>query len=152
MKEESVIRGMLEATTLIVSIMTAMVMVSWVWAKMVKMLWLNSKRLECVPREQGVQANPYKFWVGDGSEIQSALAEWTGQETVPDVFIGGNHIGGCAPLVAARAPAEVNNATTALHDQGKLVPLLTSAGALAATNGAQPPMWFPPINTFGTVS
>ncbi|MED6120843.1 Glutaredoxin-C2 [Stylosanthes scabra] len=31
----------------------------------------------------------------DGSEIQSALAEWTGQRTVPNVFIGGNHIGGC---------------------------------------------------------
>lgn len=32
---------------------------------------------------------------GDGSEIQSALAEWTGQRTVPNVFIGGDHIGGC---------------------------------------------------------
>ncbi|XP_010029146.2 glutaredoxin [Eucalyptus grandis] len=54
----------------------------------------------------------------DGSEIQSALAEWTGQKTVPNVFIGGNHIGGC-------------DATTAMHNQGKLVPLLTQAGALA---------------------
>lgn len=32
---------------------------------------------------------------GDGSEIQAALAEWTGQRTVPNVFIGGSHIGGC---------------------------------------------------------
>ena len=32
---------------------------------------------------------------GDGSDIQSALAEWTGQRTVPNVFIGGKHIGGC---------------------------------------------------------
>lgn len=32
---------------------------------------------------------------GDGVEIQSALAEWTGQRTVPNVFIGGKHIGGC---------------------------------------------------------
>lgn len=31
----------------------------------------------------------------DGSEIQAALAQWTGQRTVPNVFIGGNHIGGC---------------------------------------------------------
>ncbi|XP_030442182.1 glutaredoxin [Syzygium oleosum] len=54
----------------------------------------------------------------DGSEVQSALAEWTGQRTVPNVFIGGNHIGGC-------------DATTAMHKQGKLVPLLTQAGALA---------------------
>ncbi|KAK7273539.1 hypothetical protein RIF29_14595 [Crotalaria pallida] len=54
-----------------------------------------------------------------GSEIQSALAEWTGQRTVPNVFIGGNHIGGC-------------DSTTGLHSQGKLVPLLTSAGAKTA--------------------
>lgn len=32
---------------------------------------------------------------GDGGDIQSALAEWTGQTTVPNVFIGGKHIGGC---------------------------------------------------------
>jgi glutaredoxin 3 len=31
----------------------------------------------------------------DGSDVQSALKEWTGQKTVPNVFIGGNHIGGC---------------------------------------------------------
>ncbi|KAG2714587.1 hypothetical protein I3843_03G037500 [Carya illinoinensis] len=53
----------------------------------------------------------------DGSEIQSALAEWTGQKTVPNVFIGGNQIGGC-------------DKTTALHKEGKLIPLLTEAGAL----------------------
>ncbi|XP_030544678.1 glutaredoxin [Rhodamnia argentea] len=54
----------------------------------------------------------------DGKEVQSALAEWTQQRTVPNVFIGGNHIGGC-------------DATTAMHNEGKLVPLLTQAGALA---------------------
>lgn len=32
---------------------------------------------------------------GDGNDIQAALAEWTGQRTVPNVFIGGQHIGGC---------------------------------------------------------
>lgn len=31
----------------------------------------------------------------DGADVQSALAEWTGQRSVPNVFIGGNHIGGC---------------------------------------------------------
>ena len=30
----------------------------------------------------------------DGSEIQEALYELTGQKTVPNVFIGGEHIGG----------------------------------------------------------
>ncbi|KAL8091683.1 hypothetical protein AgCh_034082 [Apium graveolens] len=32
---------------------------------------------------------------GDGDEIQLTLLEWTGQRTVPNVFIDGNHIGGC---------------------------------------------------------
>lgn len=58
---------------------------------------------------------------GDGSQLQSALAEWTGQRTVPNVFIGGNHIGGC-------------DATTALHKEGNLVPLLTQAGAVAKSS------------------
>ncbi|KAI4320635.1 hypothetical protein MLD38_034093 [Melastoma candidum] len=54
----------------------------------------------------------------DGSEVQSALAQWTGQRTVPNGFIGGNHIGGC-------------DKATAMHKEGKLVPLLTEAGAIA---------------------
>lgn len=37
----------------------------------------------------------YCFLEGDGDAIQSALIEWTGQRTVPNVFIGGNHVGGC---------------------------------------------------------
>lgn len=32
---------------------------------------------------------------GDGDDIQAALTEWTGQRTVPNVFIGRKHIGGC---------------------------------------------------------
>ncbi|XP_022134425.1 glutaredoxin [Momordica charantia] len=54
----------------------------------------------------------------DGSEIQAALAQWTGQRTVPNVFIGGKHIGGC-------------DATVALHKKGGLVPMLAEAGAVA---------------------
>ncbi|KAH9776230.1 glutaredoxin-C1 [Citrus sinensis] len=46
----------------------------------------------------------------DGSKIQAALAEWTGQRTVPNVFIG---------------------AVVEKHQGGKLVPLLRDAGALA---------------------
>ncbi|XP_066327939.1 glutaredoxin-C4, chloroplastic-like [Miscanthus floridulus] len=53
----------------------------------------------------------------DGAELQSALAEWTGQKTVPNVFVKGERIGGC-------------DATMAMHDGGKLVPLLTEAGAM----------------------
>ncbi|CAA2956014.1 glutaredoxin [Olea europaea var. sylvestris] len=54
----------------------------------------------------------------DGDEIQMALAEWTGQRTVPNVFIGGKHIGGCDSVMEK-------------HNEGKLVPLLADAGAIA---------------------
>lgn len=54
---------------------------------------------------------------GDGSEIQSALGKWTGQQTVPNVFIGGKHIGGCDDTVAK-------------SKSGDLVSLLKEAGAL----------------------
>ncbi|XP_052177034.1 glutaredoxin [Diospyros lotus] len=53
----------------------------------------------------------------DGSEMQSALAEWTGQKTVPNVFIGGKHIGGCDMVLEKQKG-------------GQLVPLLTDAGAI----------------------
>eukprot|EP00250_Pteridium_aquilinum_P006778 c16621_g1_i1 orf=160-468(+) len=53
----------------------------------------------------------------DGSDVQAALAEWTGQRTVPNVFIGGQHVGGC-------------DSTVAKHKEGKLVPLLQEAKAL----------------------
>ncbi|KAF7847132.1 hypothetical protein BT93_L3334 [Corymbia citriodora subsp. variegata] len=53
----------------------------------------------------------------DGAVVQSALADWTGLRTVPNVFIGGNHIGGC-------------DLVTAKHQAGQLVPLLRSAGAV----------------------
>ncbi|KAJ0971513.1 hypothetical protein J5N97_019472 [Dioscorea zingiberensis] len=59
----------------------------------------------------------------DGSELQAALLEWTGQRTVPNVFIGGKHIGGC-------------DNTMEMHKGGKLVPLLTEAGALSTSSAA----------------
>ncbi|KAE9587407.1 putative thioredoxin-disulfide reductase [Lupinus albus] len=59
----------------------------------------------------------------DGRDIQLALAEWTGLRTVPNVFIGGKHIGGC-DLVLEK------------HRAGQLVPLLNDAGAIAS-NSAQ---------------
>ncbi|CAN0904253.1 unnamed protein product [Linum grandiflorum] len=34
----------------------------------------------------------------DGAEIQAALGQWTGQKTVPNVFIAAKHIGGCDDL------------------------------------------------------
>jgi glutaredoxin 3 len=45
------------------------------------------------------------------------LAEISGQRTVPNVFIAGQHIGGC-------------DATVAANNKGTLVPLLKTAGVL----------------------
>ncbi|KAK4489032.1 hypothetical protein RD792_004824 [Penstemon davidsonii] len=53
----------------------------------------------------------------DGDEMQTALAEWTGQRTVPNVFINAKHIGGF-------------DAVAEKHEEGKLVPLLQEAGAI----------------------
>ncbi|KAL9243140.1 hypothetical protein vseg_017065 [Gypsophila vaccaria] len=59
----------------------------------------------------------------DGDAIQAALLEWTGQRTVPNVFIGGKHIGGC-------------DAVMAKHRQGQLVPMLTDVKAIVAEQTA----------------
>ncbi|KAJ9568280.1 hypothetical protein OSB04_004246 [Centaurea solstitialis] len=89
----------------------------------------------------------------DGDEIQSALAEWTGQRTVPNVFISGKHIGGCDGecfssallpfwliniwLVSWYVTVELaDSAVMEKHQAGKLVPMLTEAGAIA-NNSAQ---------------
>ncbi|KAI9138007.1 thioredoxin-like protein [Paraphysoderma sedebokerense] len=48
---------------------------------------------------------------GNGAAIQSYLAQLTGQRTVPNIFIKGEHIGGCDDLQS-------------LQRQGKLAGLL----------------------------
>eukprot|EP00898_Chlorokybus_atmophyticus_P007927 jgi/Chlat1/8135/Chrsp75S07564 len=66
----------------------------------------------------GVKAKVFELdQQSDGSDVQAALQEWTGQRTVPNVFIGGKHVGG-------------NDDTVALHSANKLVPMLKAAGAL----------------------
>ncbi|XP_047327711.1 monothiol glutaredoxin-S10-like [Impatiens glandulifera] len=52
----------------------------------------------------------------DGNELQITLERLTGQRTVPNVFIGGKHIGGCTDTVQ-------------LHRKGELEPLLLEVGA-----------------------
>lgn len=49
--------------------------------------------------------------VADGAEIQDLLEEMTGQRTVPNIFIDGQHIGG-------------NSEIQKLHQQGRLEELL----------------------------
>lgn len=52
--------------------------------------------------------------IDDGAEIQEALLEITGQRTVPNVFIAGEHIGG-------------NSDVQTLHSAGGLVPKIKAA-------------------------
>ncbi|KAJ6259164.1 Glutaredoxin-C2 [Drechslerella dactyloides] len=54
--------------------------------------------------------------VDDGAEIQAALKELSGQSTVPNIFIGGEHIGGNSDLQSRK--------------KSDLPKLLTSAGAV----------------------
>ena len=77
--------------------------------------------------------------IGDGGEIQSTLKEWTGQSIVPNVFIGGKHIGGSDGKLFEQFRVYfwvfVNGglidivvfyaAIMEKHQAGKLVPLLT---------------------------
>ncbi|CDK29898.1 unnamed protein product [Kuraishia capsulata CBS 1993] len=41
--------------------------------------------------------------LSDGDEIQAALAEISGQRTVPNIYIGGEHIGGNSDLQALKS-------------------------------------------------
>ncbi|KAL3828108.1 hypothetical protein ACJIZ3_016910 [Penstemon smallii] len=52
----------------------------------------------------------------EGPQLQTTLEMLTGQHTVPNVFIGGKHIGGCTDTIK-------------LHQTGELEPLLSEAGA-----------------------
>eukprot|EP00590_Aulacoseira_subarctica_P004760 CAMPEP_0172425384 /NCGR_PEP_ID=MMETSP1064-20121228/31736_1 /TAXON_ID=202472 /ORGANISM="Aulacoseira subarctica , Strain CCAP 1002/5" /LENGTH=51 /DNA_ID=CAMNT_0013168197 /DNA_START=249 /DNA_END=404 /DNA_ORIENTATION=+ len=51
--------------------------------------------------------------MNNGSDIQAALAELTGQRTVPNVFIKGKHLGG-------------NDKTQAASKSGELKKMLSS--------------------------
>lgn len=45
--------------------------------------------------------------ISDGSDIQDALAEITGQSTVPNIFIDGKHIGGNSDLQSLKRSGEL---------------------------------------------
>lgn len=64
--------------------------------------------------------------IPNGTGVQNALFGLTGQKTVPNVFIRGQHIGGC-------------DATVKLHEQGKLLPLIQGkTPATPASSTAKP--------------
>ncbi|XP_020080265.1 glutaredoxin-like [Ananas comosus] len=78
------------------------------------------RRVKQVLTEQGATFTAIELdEESDGSAIHSALVKWTGQSTCPNVFIGGKHVGG-------------HNFVMSRHGEGKLVPLLVEAGAIAA--------------------
>ena len=53
------------------------------------------KKTKKVFNKLGVEATIFELnKMDDGSDIQAALAEMTGQSTVPNVFIKGEHLGG----------------------------------------------------------
>ncbi|ODQ77147.1 hypothetical protein BABINDRAFT_105485 [Babjeviella inositovora NRRL Y-12698] len=45
--------------------------------------------------------------LADGADLQEALQEITGQRTVPNIFIGGEHIGGNSDLDAIKSNGEL---------------------------------------------
>lgn len=56
-----------------------------------------------------------------GPQLQKVLERLTGQHTVPNVFIGGRHIGGCTDTVK-------------LYRKGDLEPLLSEATSKTTEN------------------
>ncbi|XP_028763685.1 11-oxo-beta-amyrin 30-oxidase-like [Neltuma alba] len=53
-----------EITGVVGAIIGVIIVIRWGW-KMTMWLWVNPKRLETALRRQGLEADPYKFWVGD---------------------------------------------------------------------------------------
>ena len=48
----------------------------------------------------------------DGASIQDTLLDMTGQRTVPNVFIGGKHLGGCDDTMKAYESGELQKLQT----------------------------------------
>lgn len=61
----------------------------------------------------------------EGNQKRSVLGRLTGKSSVPSVWIGGKYVGGCDDGPSDDAPGLVP-----LAFQGKLLPMLTEAGAL----------------------
>jgi len=69
-------------------------------------------------QELGVEVKAIELdGIVEENELQDVLYKLTNQRTVPNVFIGGSHVGGC-------------DDTVQLYASKKLVPMLEEAGAL----------------------
>ena len=60
---------------------------------------------------------------GLGGDIRKDLRDRTGETTIPQVFIGGIHVGGAVDVLAR-------------HDRGELEPLFHGAGVVPTGDGA----------------
>lgn len=60
---------------------------------------------------RGAHKNFCFYFIDEAALLQDALKQRTGMSTVPNVFVSGQHIGGC-------------DDTFKFHDQNKLLPLL----------------------------
>jgi glutaredoxin 3 len=79
-----------------------------------------SRRAKTVLGSLGANVKVYELdKQADGDDIQDALADLTGQTTVPNIFIGKQHIGGCDDLMYL-----------AVRNRDSLVSKLREAGAL----------------------
>lgn len=70
-------------------------------------------------RDMGAEPEVWELdTLSKGQEIQAELLGMTGQRTVPNIFIGGEHIGGCDDLMS-------------LHSYGELEQLIANASVSA---------------------
>ena len=52
--------------------------------------------------------------LSEGGEVQAYLAQKTGQRTVPNIFVKGQHLGGCDDLMRASQSGELNKLVASL--------------------------------------
>ena len=50
----------------------------------------------------------------EGGEVQAYLAQKTGHRTVPNIFVKGQHLGGCDDLMRASQSGELNKLVASL--------------------------------------
>merc|ERR1719440_1026022 len=68
----------------------------------------------------------------DGGELQAALLEMTQQRTVPNVFVGGQHVGGNDDTQQAARSGKLTELLKAEAFTGNVVPTGAASGASAA--------------------
>ncbi|XP_069694158.1 thioredoxin reductase 1, cytoplasmic-like isoform X2 [Periplaneta americana] len=72
----------------------------------------------------------------EGQEIQQYLFEKTKQKTVPNVFVNGNHIGGCDATFQAHANGRLNELLAGVQYNYDLIIIGGGSGGLAASKEA----------------